>query len=98
MFVHILEVPFLGRGILTSLANDEPSDAFQSYCDDRELIVHHFMGLVDGGSPWDPITEQCVTHALTQIIDINNWPVLVCCGMGRHRTGTVVGCLRRLQG
>jgi len=49
-------------------------------------------------NPWDSLTEPIITKALELIVDKLNYPMLVCCGMGRHRTGTVVGCLRRLQG
>lgn len=49
-------------------------------------------------NPWDSLNEQTITKALELVVDKRNYPMLVCCGMGRHRTGTVIGCLRRLQG
>lgn len=84
------------------LAVEDPSDEFLAFTDDREIVFHH-LGLVTessvgGSNPWDQLTETSIVEALNIVIDSSNYPLLICCGMGRHRTGTVVGCLRRLQG
>lgn len=63
-----------------------------------------FVGMINDDysyqnvNPWDSLNETTIKKALELICDRNNYPMLVCCGMGRHRTGTVIGCLRRLQG
>eukprot|EP00659_Diplonema_papillatum_P016555 gene16555-25392_t len=44
-----------------------------------------------------PLTEELCIELLQKLIDPNNYPILVCDGMGRHRTGTVIGCLRKIQ-
>lgn len=49
-------------------------------------------------NPWDSLNEATIKKALDTIANKHTYPLLVCCGMGRHRTGTVIGCLRRLQG
>lgn len=46
---------------------------------------------------WDPITEDIVLQALHLLVQPSTYPVLVMCNLGRHRTGTVIGCLRKLQ-
>ena len=43
------------------------------------------------------VDEDTVVEALTVLLDRKSHPVLVCCGLGRHNTGTVVACLRKLQ-
>lgn len=48
-------------------------------------------------NPWDTLNELTITNSLEIMTNKDNYPLLVCCGMGRHRTGTVIGCLRRLQ-
>jgi tyrosine-protein phosphatase OCA1 len=48
-------------------------------------------------NPWNPLSEEIVVSALKLILDPKNYPLLVMCGLGRHRTGTVIGCLRKLQ-
>ncbi len=81
------------------LASEDPSDSFLNFGDEHD-ISFHFLGVnADGvGNPWDGLSENNITQALNIIGDKESYPLLVCCGMGRHRTGTVIGCLRRLQG
>ncbi|KAI9675922.1 MAG: tyrosine-protein phosphatase required for protection against superoxide stress (By similarity) [Trizodia sp. TS-e1964] len=78
-------------------AVEEPNEPLLRFAAEKEVTIHH-LGIVEDGNPWDPLTELCVVDALRHIIDSRNHPLLICCGMGRHRTGTVVGCLRILQG
>lgn len=82
------------------LASEEPSDEFLEYCLSK-LINIEFVSMADDDkhlNPWDSLNEPTIKRALELIVNKENLPVLVCCGMGRHRTGTVIGCLRRLQG
>ena len=37
-------------------------------------------------------------QGLHLLLDPQNYPLLVMCNLGRHRTGTMIGCLRKLQG
>jgi len=82
------------------LASEDPIDEFLEFVQ-QEQINLYFAGInPDGGdnNPWDGLTENSIIQALNIIVNKDNYPLLVCCGMGRHRTGTVIGCLRRLQG
>lgn len=85
------------------LASEEPQDEFLDYCTMNSINIE-FVGMVNDDydyqtvNPWDSLNESTIRNALELICDRNNYPMLVCCGMGRHRTGTVIGCLRRLQG
>ncbi|KAL7424132.1 tyrosine-protein phosphatase required for protection against superoxide stress (By similarity) [Cryptotrichosporon argae] len=47
--------------------------------------------------PLPPPPEPLIIHALTLLLQPATFPALVCCNMGRHRTGTVVGCWRKLE-
>lgn len=83
------------------LASEDPTDDFLEFADDNGINVHFIGGGMnpDGTSnPWDGLSQNSVSLALEIITNKNNFPILVCCGMGRHRTGTVIGCLRKLQG
>ncbi|KAK7243249.1 hypothetical protein RIF29_38040 [Crotalaria pallida] len=44
-----------------------------------------------------PIRKDSITEALKVLIDVRNHPVLIHCKQGKHRTGCLVGCLRKLQ-
>ena len=49
-------------------------------------------------NPWDALSELTIKRALELICNRDNYLMLVCCGMGRHRTGKVIGILSRVQG
>ncbi|CAN3356207.1 putative tyrosine-protein phosphatase Oca1p [Diutina catenulata] len=83
------------------LASEEPSDELLDWCSAGGVNIE-FLGINDFGAdsmnPWDALNEPTIKRALEILCDKRVYPVLVCCGMGRHRTGTVIGCLRRLEG
>lgn len=83
------------------LANEEPQDSLLEFCDSHDIHLQFAAINPDGGeddNPWDGLTEHSIINALQTIVSQDNYPLLVCCGMGRHRTGTVIGCLRRIMG
>ncbi|XP_047337164.1 tyrosine-protein phosphatase DSP1-like [Impatiens glandulifera] len=41
--------------------------------------------------------HNTIREALKVLLDVNNHPVLIHCNRGKHRTGCLVGCLRKLQ-
>mmetsp|Transcript_18198 Transcript_18198/g.35752 ORF Transcript_18198/g.35752 Transcript_18198/m.35752 type:complete len:245 (+) Transcript_18198:161-895(+) len=48
--------------------------------------------------PFSQMDLSKIRSALREILDVRNHPVLIHCDKGKHRTGTLVGCLRKLQG
>ncbi len=97
----VVNLPFLqtlGLRTLVWLAVEEPKAPLRSFASAHHIQIHH-LGFSEGGNPWDPLTEALVIEALQVVVDGGqNYPLAISCDMGRHRTGTVVGCLRRLQG
>ncbi|KAM7268928.1 hypothetical protein ACFE04_011094 [Oxalis oulophora] len=49
---------------------------------------------IEGKSP-NP--TEAITKALQALIDVRNHPILIHCKSGKHRTGCLVGCFRKLQ-
>lgn len=47
--------------------------------------------------PFVNIPEDMIRDALKVLLDVRNHPVLIHCKRGKHRTGCLVGCLRKLQ-
>lgn len=88
------------------LATEEPQDEVLDYCSLNNINLE-FVGMINNYNynynyssninPWDTLNDATITKSLEIIANKENYPLLVCCGMGRHRTGTVIGCLRRLQ-
>ncbi|KAL6633460.1 hypothetical protein ACP70R_026131 [Stipagrostis hirtigluma subsp. patula] len=62
-------------------------------------IKLHQFGIEGRKEPFVYIPEETIRirEALKVILDVRNQPVLIHCRRGKHRTGCVVGCLRKLQ-
>lgn len=44
-----------------------------------------------------PVPGEIITAALATMLDRRNHPMLIHCNKGKHRTGCLIGCLRKLQ-
>ncbi|KAI8903540.1 protein-tyrosine phosphatase [Gorgonomyces haynaldii] len=94
-----LNFPFLEKLGLKSviyLAPEEPNKRFMDFIDDQDIFFHH-LGNSLSGNAYDAISEEVVLASLELMLEPRNYPLMVMCNLGRHRTGTVVGCLRKLQ-
>ncbi|KAK4279161.1 hypothetical protein QN277_016911 [Acacia crassicarpa] len=60
-------------------------------------IKLHQFGIDGRKEPFVSIPEDTVCEALRVVLDPKNHPVLIHCKRGKHRTGCVVGCFRKLQ-
>ncbi|XP_023516464.1 probable tyrosine-protein phosphatase At1g05000 [Cucurbita pepo subsp. pepo] len=47
--------------------------------------------------PFVSIPKDAILDALKILIDVRNHPILIHCKRGKHRTGSLVGCLRKFQ-
>jgi tyrosine-protein phosphatase SIW14 len=54
-------------------------------------------GLQGNKEPFADIPADKVTAALLHVLNRKLQPVLIHCNKGKHRTGCVVGCLRKIQ-
>jgi len=71
--------------------------------EDQEIeLVHlgalysNLNNLLTSHQPWGPMSEELVVAALDIFLNPANYPLCVMCNLGRHRTGTLIGCLRKL--
>ncbi|CAI8502169.1 unnamed protein product [Pichia kudriavzevii] len=60
-------------------------------------IKMYQIGLSGNKEPFVKIKPELVTEAIKILIDPSNQPVLIHCNRGKHRTGCIVGCVRKLQ-
>ncbi|XP_062002810.1 tyrosine-protein phosphatase DSP3-like [Rosa rugosa] len=52
---------------------------------------------IEGKTESVAIPKDTILEALKILIDVRNHPVLIHCKRGKHRTGCLVGCLRKFQ-
>ncbi|XP_078439617.1 inositol diphosphatase DSP4-like isoform X2 [Wolffia australiana] len=55
------------------------------------------FGIEGCKEPFVNIPDDKIREALKVLLDATNHPILIHCKRGKHRTGCVVGCLRKLQ-
>lgn len=67
-----------------------------THCSEQADISQQF-GIPGNKEPFDNIPEDVIASALVAILDRRNHPILIHCNKGKHRTGCLIGCIRRLQ-
>ncbi|KAF6175547.1 hypothetical protein GIB67_023067 [Kingdonia uniflora] len=70
--------------------------------ENSEFLKNHDIKLFQFGiegtkDPYVNVPKDTITEALKLLLDVRNHPVLIHCKRGKHRTGTLVGCLRKMQ-
>lgn len=83
------------KSVLCLIPEEYPKtheDFFQT-----ENIKLFQLGMSGNKEPFVKINHDLITEAIKIVIDPNNQPVLIHCNRGKHRTGCLVGVLRRLQ-
>lgn len=76
-----LYVLYISRRLLALIKENS-----MDFIDDQEINLHH-LGVVSSVNAWDPITEEAVLETLELILNPSNYPVMIMCNLGRHRTG-----------
>ncbi|KAG5512196.1 hypothetical protein GH5_07679 [Leishmania sp. Ghana 2012 LV757] len=79
------------------LCPEDYSESNLKFCEENGIHVLRFP--TEGNKePFCDISEPLMHRILSAICDTRNLPLLIHCNKGKHRTGTVVACLRHLQG
>ncbi|KAJ2507330.1 tyrosine-protein phosphatase siw14 [Coemansia sp. RSA 1939] len=91
--------PFLKRlrlrSVLTLILEEYPAQN-QRFLEASGVRLFQF-GVAGNKEPFADIPEHVMCEALLVLLDSRNHPVLIHCNKGKHRTGCLVGCLRKLQ-
>lgn len=75
------------------LALEDPPDSLVKFCEDEGVELKGFASSTD-----EMIPQKTIIEGIQLLLNGANHPILVCCGMGGHRTGALIGCFRKLQG
>ncbi|KAJ1837507.1 hypothetical protein LPJ73_007376 [Coemansia sp. RSA 2703] len=80
------------------LSVEGTSRAFSQYMKKKGIRrVHLGMTRWQSNLGWKPVSEELIKDGLECILDKRNHPLLIVCSSGVRETGTLVGCLRKLQ-
>lgn len=79
---------------LLHMSTEELSVPLQRFLEDQNINV---IKLGQAGKALEPVSSDAVLSAMSYILNPDYAPLYVMCSQGRYRTGTVIGCLRKLQ-
>lgn len=79
---------------LLHMSTEELSVPLQRFIEDQNINV---IKLGQAGKALEPVSSDAVLSAMSHILNPDCAPLYVMCSQGRYRTGTVIGCLRKLQ-
>lgn len=98
-FPQIHSFSFLRTLKLRSILCLIPEEYPQMHKDffEEEGIKLFQMGMSGNKEPFVKIPPDLVTEAVKVVLDPRNQPILIHCNRGKHRTGCLVGVIRRLQ-
>lgn len=99
-FPHPRNFSFLAtlglRTVVYLCATPYPAASTAFFAREGVRVMHVPVGA--NREPFESIDPAKVRLVLDAVCDRRNRPVLVHCANGKHRTGCVVGCLRKAQG
>lgn len=78
------------------LSLDSPSQIFNEFLKEQGIEFKQLCG-GEATNVGQRVSEKLVLDALKILLNPDCYPLVVMCNLGRHRTGTVIGCLRRIQ-
>lgn len=83
------------KSILCLIPEEYPS--LQLKFLEEENIKLFQLGMSGNKEPFVEISSELITEAVKIVLNTENQPILIHCNRGKHRTGCLVGVLRRLQ-
>lgn len=83
------------KSILVLIPEPYPEENLQFL---KENDIKFFqVGMSGNKEPFVYVSHETITKALEIALNPENHPILIHCNRGKHRTGCLVGCIRRLQ-
>lgn len=83
------------KSILVLIPEEYPQEN-REFMEDAGIKLFQ-VGMSGNKEPFVNIPSDILTSALEVAINPANHPILIHCNRGKHRTGCLVGCIRRLQ-
>lgn len=83
------------KTVISLVPEDYPDQMVEFY---SSFGIQLFRRGLDGNKwPFKSIDEQTLRQVVFEVLNEANRPVLIHCNKGKHRTGTVVGCIRKAR-
>ncbi|KAI9281145.1 tyrosine phosphatase family-domain-containing protein, partial [Sporodiniella umbellata] len=98
--IHFTFLKQFGFKTLIMLSPELPNRVTNNFIEEGQInLVHVGMATWKPTQPstWRPVSEELIKEGLELILDVETHPILIMCTSGIHETGTLVGCLRKLE-
>eukprot|EP00013_Stygamoeba_regulata_P006294 CAMPEP_0177630384 /NCGR_PEP_ID=MMETSP0447-20121125/1182_1 /TAXON_ID=0 /ORGANISM="Stygamoeba regulata, Strain BSH-02190019" /LENGTH=183 /DNA_ID=CAMNT_0019131787 /DNA_START=52 /DNA_END=603 /DNA_ORIENTATION=+ len=86
----------LGLKSILYLCPEPYSELNHDFIKKNNITLFQF-GVHGNKEPFVDIPQDTINEALKVLLDKRNFPILIHCNKGKHRTGCLVGCLRKVQ-
>ncbi|ANZ75927.1 BA75_02077T0 [Komagataella pastoris] len=83
------------KSIICLIPEDYPEENREFL--EEQSIQFFQVGLSGNKEPFVKIKPQLIEQALKIVLNPENHPILIHCNRGKHRTGCLSGCIRKLQ-
>ncbi|KAI8909100.1 tyrosine phosphatase family-domain-containing protein [Gorgonomyces haynaldii] len=83
------------KSVLTLILEEYPEQSLRFLAENKIRLFQ--FGVPGNKEPFVDIPEDKIREALAVLLDTRNHPILIHCNKGKHRTGCLVGCLRKIQ-
>ncbi|MCJ1323584.1 hypothetical protein MMC10_000245 [Thelotrema lepadinum] len=93
-FDHLAQLGL--KTILTLVSEKEDIEYLQFIR--SQGIKHHQIAIPPNKEAFHAIPLTAMAEALSVVCDARNYPMLIHCNKGKHRTGCVTGCYRKMNG
>ncbi|PGH22956.1 hypothetical protein AJ80_03005 [Polytolypa hystricis UAMH7299] len=95
--VHLSSVAKLNLKTIVTLVDEEWSPEYRQFVKDND-ITSYVIPILANKSPQISTPQSTVDRVLKILLNPSNHPLVVHCNKGRHRTGCIMACFRRIQG
>ncbi|CAO3660835.1 unnamed protein product [Rhizopus stolonifer] len=98
--IHFTFLKQFGFKTLIMLSPELPNRVTNNFIEEGKInLVHVGMATWKPTQPstWRPVSEELIKEGLELILNVETHPILIMCTSGIHETGTLVGCLRKLE-
>ncbi|KAL4775500.1 tyrosine phosphatase family-domain-containing protein [Aspergillus nidulans var. acristatus] len=87
----------LGLRTIITLVDEPYTQSHEKFLEETG-ITHHRIPFIANKDPAIKTPERVVNAILRLMLNKSNHPILIHCNKGKHRTGCVTACFRKLQG
>jgi len=97
LHAHFAKLEDLGLKTIITLVPEELSLTYSNFVSSNG-IMHHQIPVLANKDP-EVYTDATTIHQILEImLDPNNYPMLLHCNKGKHRTGCLTACFRKVCG